>query len=170
MVDALSFLSRYKRSAGWLYPIRRSGPSDYERGKGQLILFGKTRVVFDDFPTPYFLEFFPRYGVSNFILSFYSGYDEPPDAQGYVNVPPGEWFVDWNSQTGDVRTRVGPPGSETYPLGGDVVDAFILGSTIWGRTSTDYCLGWNPYTSTGEVVTLENYLVLRSDPAVVILS
>jgi hypothetical protein len=76
MVDALSVLSQFRRSAGWLYPVRKSGTNTYERGRGHLILFGQSRVISPDFEPPYYFQFYPRVGVGTYILSFYSGYPE----------------------------------------------------------------------------------------------
>jgi hypothetical protein len=73
MIDVLSVLSQFRRSAGWLYPVRPTGTGSYERGEGRLLLFGKTRVIFNDFTPPYYLEFFPRFGVGKYILSVYTG-------------------------------------------------------------------------------------------------
>lgn len=170
VVDAVSFVSKFRRAAGWLYPIRQASTLDFERGEGRLILFGKSRVVFNDFPAPYFLEFFPRYGVSKFILSFYSGEYAPPEGDPFTNVPPGGWFVDFNPATGRIMSRFGPPGSEVYELASGAIDAFIFESSVWSRYPSGYCWSWNTYTSTGLEKTIAEYEAARSSPGAVVLS
>lgn len=170
MVDALSFLSRYKRSAGWLYPIRQASPSDYERGVGRLILFGKTRVVFDDFPPPYYLEFFPRYGVGNYILSVYTGIFDVEGVPGWVNLMGGGWWVNYYPDEQVVRTRLGGEGSPVYDFATSAVDAIVVSDALLFRRSDDTCEKWTPYSSGSGPVSLGEYLVLRVAQGTVILS
>jgi hypothetical protein len=128
MVDALSILSQFRRSAGWLYPVRPTGTGSFERGQGRLILFGKTRVNFPDFPPPYYLEFFPRFGCSTYVLSVYKGQPVPPrppvitfpngQAQIYRSSLGGSLFVSESATAPFIRI-VGSEGSLSAKVGGD---------------------------------------------------
>jgi hypothetical protein len=71
MVDVLSFQSQFRRTAGYLYPIVSDGVTDYIRGRGGLILFGKNHIVVDDLPTPFYFEFIPKYSTNTYVLSVY---------------------------------------------------------------------------------------------------
>jgi hypothetical protein len=146
MVDALSVLSQFRRSAGWLYPIRQATSADFERGEGRLILFGKNRVVFDDFPAPYYLEFFPRWGMRNYILSFYEGTpDASPGSPGWVNLVGGGWNVNYEPATLNLLSRNGGSGSPEYLLDSGVMDAYAVGGQAWYRKDGGLLRRWAPY-------------------------
>lgn len=92
MVDILSLQSKYRRSAGWIYPARSVGSGGFERGVGTRLMFGRTRLNLTDFPPPYNLEFFPEIGRFPYIISVYTGSPDPeslpstplPNSAGYV--------------------------------------------------------------------------------------
>lgn len=73
MIEVLSLLSPFRRIAGYAYALRSDGITDYERSSGVTLPFGKNRVNFASATLPYFLEFFPKYGVRSGIISVYTG-------------------------------------------------------------------------------------------------
>lgn len=85
MVDILSTRSPFYRIAGYAYSIVSDGVTDYERGTGYTLPFGKNRLLFPSSPLPYFLEFFPKWGTKQAIISVYVG--EPSPAVPSVAIP-----------------------------------------------------------------------------------
>lgn len=172
MVDALSVLSQFRRSAGWLYPVRPATPGTFERGAGRLILFGKNRVVFPDFTPPYKLEFFPRFGVGTYILSFYTGEPSPPPPvnDGWVRVlSSGREFKIFPLEL-KIKSRVIIDGSAMFDVFEGVVDGFILANDLHARYSGGGCvvLTIGNYGAV-TVVSESTYVSRRADPSAVIL-
>ena len=84
MIDILSLRSPYYRIAGYAYSIVSDGLIDYERGTGYTLPFGKNRLLFPNTVLPYYLEFFPKWGTKQAIISVYTGSASAPP-------PPGSW-------------------------------------------------------------------------------
>lgn len=146
MVDAFSILSQFRRSAGWLYPVREAGNGTYERGAGHLILFGKSRVVMLDFEPPYYLEFFPRHNVGTYILSFYTG-DPSPVRPNHIVFPGTTTEVYRSAATGAIYVAAdavspflpinGTAGSIAARAGGD-------GRLFLDMGYPSYLYSWGP--------------------------
>lgn len=132
MIDALSFASAFRRSAGWIYPIIQATELDYERGPGTRILFGKTRLKFPDYAdSPYFLEFFPQYGVTSFVLSIYSG---SPAIDPVTHQPQqmGSNYFFLNSTGRFIETyQSSPNGSYQFVMFNNVAAGFLSNGFVW---------------------------------------
>lgn len=170
MVDALSILSQFRRSAGWLYPMRPVTATDYERGRGQLILFGKNRVTFSDFKPPYVLEFFPRFGIKTYILSVYTGELDEGVVSGWVNVLGGGWYVNYFPEEYLLRSRFGGAGGPVYDFQTLVVDAFVLADAVFFKKADLTYEEWRPYRAGGGSISAAEYEVARSAAGAIVLS
>lgn len=170
MVDALSFLSKFKRSAGWLYPIVPSAGGDFERGKGQLILFGKTRVIFPDFPPPYFLEFYPRFGVSRYILSIYLGEYEPDDGVNWFNVSGGDWQVGVDPDEGFLRARLGGSGGGVPIMSSSVQQVYVVRDGVWFASPSGVYYYWAPLSAPVTVVSIETFNQAVGSPDAIVVT
>ncbi|MGL4282518.1 MAG: hypothetical protein ACRCSI_02400, partial [Eubacterium aggregans] len=170
MIDMLSILSQFRRTAGWLYPIRPASTSDYERGKGQLILFGKSRVIFPDFTPPYYLEFFPRFGVGVYILSVYEGQFDVTGQSGWVNVMGGNWNVNYFPDEQLLRSRFGGDGQPVYDFRIDIVEAFVSGGGVFFKLSNDTYEKWLPYSSGSGVISVQEYELIKSQQDTIFLT
>jgi hypothetical protein len=73
VIDVVNLTELTRRMAGWVYSSVDSGLGDSEFADGQLLLFGKNRVVFGAHPNPFRLKFYPMYGLKNFDFNIYSG-------------------------------------------------------------------------------------------------
>lgn len=121
MVDVLSLRSPFYRIAGYAYSIISDGLIDYERGKGYTLPFGKNRLLFPASPLPYFLEFFPKWGTKQAIISVYTGEPSPQE-------PPGIWKQALGSPY-QMRRNNSPRGA-SYRLdsSSEVVDTAMNGA------------------------------------------
>lgn len=73
VIDIVNLTELQRRMAGWVYSSVDSGLGDSEFSDGQLLLFGKNRVVFTAHPNPFKLKFYPMYGLKKFDFNIYSG-------------------------------------------------------------------------------------------------
>jgi hypothetical protein len=169
MIDALSILSQFRRSAGWLYPVRPTGTGSFERGQGRLILFGKTRVNFPDFPPPYYLEFFPRFGCSTYVLSVYKG-DPSVPSHDWVQYPPsGREFKLVASPPG-IQTREVVTLEALFDAAEGAIEGHIYLNYLYWKMSDNTMFKreigtWNPVT----LVSMVEYSGSRNGPGVLIL-
>lgn len=149
MVDILSTRSPFYRIAGYVYGIVPDGLIDYERGTGYTVPFGKNRLLFPSMVLPYYLEFFPKWGTRQAILSVYTGSPTPP-------APPGEWKqmaigpyqmrldtspagISYRSNPNDAALVVGSEGAiEAIMLDDDVIWRSSLGGYFIRTVNTSY--------------------------------
>ena len=171
MVDILSLRSPYYRLAGYAYSIVSDGLIDYERGSGYTLPFGKNRLLFPNSPLPYFLEFFPKWGTKQAVISVYTGQPSP-------STPSHSWktIVDRNIE---LRLSTSPPGIEyKTPIGSSIVGVMASGA-LEAAESYGY-IGWKKgdgscwYTTTNDLThefvdTEAGYQSLRSGSTAVIL-
>lgn len=133
MVDVLSLRSPFYRLAGYIYPIVSDGLIDYERGSGYTLPFGKNRLLFPDTVLPYCLEFFPKWGTRQAIISVYTGNPSPPAA-------PGAWISIPGYNT-EFRRAQNPLRLEyRKPIGSAVVQSMAFGF-LEGAVNGEY-LNW----------------------------
>ena len=169
MVDILSLRSPFYRLAGYAYSIVSDGLIDYERGKGYTLPFGKNRLLFPDAVLPYYLEFFPKWGTKQAIISVYTGNPSPP--------PPTH---DWKQALlgpYQVRLNVSPPGASyrTNSLDEAVDDA--MAGAVMGFLSSEYvfwklsdgtvrykAIGPDPFFGTGNT---SDYIRVSAEPGYV---
>ena len=134
MVDVLSLRSPYYRIAGYAYSIVSDGLVDYERGTGHTLPFGKNRLLFPSSPLPYYLEFFPKWGTKQAIISVYTG-SAPSDP------PPGVW-KQVLSQNLEFRLAVSPSRIEyRTPIGSPLIRSMGYGA-IAGAVSDNGYMVW----------------------------
>lgn len=134
MVDVLSLRSPFYRIAGYAYSIVSDGLIDYERGEGYTLPFGKNRLLFPSTVLPYYLEFFPKWGTTQAIISVYTGSPSPPP-------PPGGWKPMANF---DIEFRLAQnPNRIEYrqPIGSSVIRTMAAGA-IQGCFSPTGYVGW----------------------------
>lgn len=170
MVDTLSILSQFRRTAGWLYPIRQVSNLDFERGRGQLLLFGKQRCIFTDFPPPYFLEFFPKFGVGAYILSVYTGEFSVSGSPGWVNIPGGGWYVNYYPDERVIRARLGDEGAPVYDFKANVSEAVVFGGGLFFAFVDGTYEKWLPYTAGSGGISVQEYDLIKSSQGTIILS
>lgn len=171
MVDILSLRSPFYRIAGYAYSIVSDGLIDYERGAGYTLPFGKNRLFFPSSPKPYFLEFFPKWGTRQAIVSVYTG---QPSSQS----PPGEWkpFPQW-----DIELRlISSPAAIEYrsPIGATAIQLKAFGA-VAGFVWNGFLLWKNAddttyYSGLGDIQSespnnLSNYELRRQESSAVIL-
>ena len=127
MVDVLSLRSPYYRLAGYAYSIVSDGVIDYERGIGYSLPFGKNRLLFPNSPLPYFLEFFPKWGTKQAIISVYTGQPSPP-------IPPHPWKTILAYDI-ELRLSTSPLRIEyRTPIGSSIIQSLAVGA-ITGAVS-----------------------------------
>lgn len=134
MIEVLSLVSPYRRIAGYAYALRSDGITDYERSGGVTLPFGKNRVNFAAATLPYFLEFFPRYGVRSGIISVYTGEPAPPPppSDGWVQMSVGIFQVKFDREF-DVLLYRASPGTESVVVGtyGTMEAVMVLDDLYW---------------------------------------
>ena len=150
MIEVLSLISPYRRLFGYAYALRSDGITDYERSGGYILPFGKNRINFPAATAPYFLELFPRRGVTSGIVSVYTGEPGPPPP------PTGEWKV---VSTPGIEFRLSQnPGRIEYrqPIGSSIIQSMAAGAVAgvedygyvtWKRSDGSY---W--YTETSNLL------------------
>lgn len=143
MIEVLSLLSPFRRLAGYAYALRSDGITDYERSSGITLPFGKNRVNFAAATVPYFLEFFPRWGVRSGIISVYTGEpDGAPPLNGPWRLIPG-FDIELRLSQGPSRIEYRRPSNPAvlYSMASGAIAGAGKrnGYLIW-RTSSAY--GW----------------------------
>lgn len=132
MIEVLSLLSPFRRLAGYAYALRSDGITDYERSSGVTLPFGKNRVNFTAATVPYFLEFFPRWGVRSGIISVYTGEPAPLSPAGiWKQALVGPYQMRLNAQ---------PPGASYRTSSADEAIDTDLNGAIEAYMSFDYVL------------------------------
>ena len=121
MIEVLSLISPYRRLFGYAYALRSDGITDYERSGGYILPFGKNRINFPAAAAPYFLELFPRRGITSGIISIYTGEPSAPP-------PPPIWKQAQATQY-QMRRNVSPRGA-SYRLDStnETVDTSMSGA------------------------------------------
>ena len=129
MVDILSLRSPYFRIAGYVYSIVSDGLIDYERGAGYTLPFGKNRLLFPNTTLPYFLEFFPKWGTTQAIISVYTG-SPPPPPNPVVWKPIASHDIELRLLTAPSRIEY------RRPIGSAVIQTMALGAitaAVWNQ-------------------------------------
>ena len=135
MIEVLSLISPYRRLFGYAYALRSDGLTDYERSGGYILPFGKNRINFPVASAPYFLELFPRRGITSGIVSVYTGEPGPPPA------PPGPWRTLPGNNV-EMRLAVGPNRIEyRKPIGSSRIGSIAPGA-IAGAISENGYMVW----------------------------
>lgn len=172
MVDILSLRSPFYRIAGYAYSLVPDGLIDYERGAGYTLPFGKNRLIFPNVVLPYYLEFFPKWGTKQAIISVYTGNPAPPP-------PPDGWrqnlYVPY-----EMRLNVSPSGASYRsnpqqnildPAMDGAVEGFMWYNSVFWKLADGTALYKtiasvsDPGSATGS----GNYQNLKSDPISVVL-
>lgn len=132
MVDVLSLRSPYYRIAGYAYSIVSDGLIDYERGAGYTLPFGKNRLLFPSAVLPYYLEFFPKWGTKQALISVYTGTPSPAPPSVPIPGTSERVYIDGASQTVFLSRGPGEPFT-------DLGWGFVNRAWVWsdGRIYTD---------------------------------
>lgn len=77
MIEVISFINKFKRDFGRVAPIVVDGSGSIEEGRSRPLNFVKNRIFLDDYPAPYYLRFYPRYNITKFAVSVYTGVPGP---------------------------------------------------------------------------------------------
>ena len=142
MVDVLSLRSPFYRIAGYAYSIVSDGVIDYERGDGYTLPFGKNRLLFPNTVLPYYLEFFPKWGTKQAIISVYTGSPTPPAPPGgwkQMAIGPYQMRLDTSPAGISYRTT---PDDEALVVGSEgAVEAIMIeDDVIWRNTLGEYLI------------------------------
>ena len=140
MVDILSLRSPFYRIAGYAYSIVSDGLIDYERGAGYTLPFGKNRLFFPNSVLPYFLEFFPKWGTKQAIISVYTGTPPLPDPTGAWKPIPAydtEFRLAQNPYRIEYRKPIGSATIQSMAQGA-VAGAEAFGYLVWKRFDESY--------------------------------
>ena len=172
MIEVLSLISPYRRLFGYAYALRSDGITDYERSGGYILPFGKNRINFPAATAPYFLELFPRRGITSGIISVYTGEPSP-------SAPPHEWTSVLGSSY-QMKLNISPAGA-SYRLNPseNIVDTAMDGA-IEAVLFYDYVLwliadGTAFYKQVGPIATsasptsVDHYQTRKSDPVSIAL-
>jgi hypothetical protein len=133
-------------------------------------LFGKNRIIFPDYPTPYYLEFFPRFGVKQYILSIYTGTPGISGEVGWVNIRGGGWWVNFFPSQNLIMSRFGGEDQPAYDFMGDVVEAVVSGSGLFFKRLDQSYEKWLPYTAGSGPISVQEYELIRSDTETIVLT
>ena len=172
MIEVLSLISPFRRLFGYAYALRSDGITDYERSGGFILPFGKNRVNFASATVPYFLELFPRRGISSGIISVYTGEPGPPP-------PPHEWTTVLSSPY-QMRLNTSPPGASYRSNPGEnILDSAINGAVeavlfydfvFWLiADGSAFYKQVGPAGTSANATHLNDYQTKKSDPASVLL-
>lgn len=169
MIDAISILSQFRRVLGWVYPCRPTGTGSFERGEGRILPYGKNRCIFNDFSTPYFLEFFPVFASTNYILSVYLGEPDGPVVHDWVQYPSSGREFKLFPGTG-ISTREFPSGQSEFEAAQGAVEGVIYQNYLyWRMPDMTYFrreIGtWNPVF----LVDLAQWSTAMSAPSALVL-
>ena len=172
MIEVLSLISPYRRLFGYVYALRSDGITDYERSGGYLLPFGKNRINFAAATAPYFLELFPRRGITSGIISVYTGEPSPPTP------PPAAWrsepgsdreFKLFASPAGIQTREIATQGSQFEAAEGAIEGHIYQNYLYWKMSDSTMFrreIGiWNP----AFLVSLESYESVRSDVNSIVL-
>ncbi len=171
MIDVVSFLSPFYRVAGFVYAIRPDGLTDYERGASRLLPYGKNRIVFDTPTLPYFLEFFPKWGQRQMILSVYTGEPSAPaPASDWTPQPGGDREFRIFPNGVGVVSRLRSDGTGEFVAAANAVIAHMYGSDLfYGLADGSYLkleIGvWSP----SYPISSEEFLRTRGEPGATII-
>ena len=136
MIEVLSLISPYRRLFGYAYALRSDGLTDYERSGGYILPFGKNRINFPAATAPYFLELFPRRGITSGIVSVYTGDPSPPTPS------PGAW-KQVPARDIEFRLTVSPSRIEyRSPIGSSIIQTMALGA-VGGAANNDGYMVWS---------------------------
>lgn len=172
MIEVLSLLSPFRRLAGYAYALRSDGITDYERSSGVTLPFGKNRVNFTAATPPYFLEFFPRWGVRSGIISVYTGEPDP------VPVPPGPWRqsfgfgIEFRAATTPKRIEYRRPidtGLITFIAPGFVEGCFKDGFLRWRREDGAYRYAVQENLSVENQADAQEFINAMANPSSIII-
>ena len=164
MVSVASFMSSYRRLAGYFHPARQNPVSRYEIGQSRPLLFGANRISVSDFPPPFYLFFSPRYGVTRFAISVWSG-DPDPLVQQY-QVPGTFVVVSYDRTIGEGRVFIDSLGTPPVPVTGADIDRAIVdyeGVLMVRNTAAAFYQRRPPYAE-WELLPESLYLERVSDP------
>lgn len=134
MIEVLSLRSPYYRVSGYAYAIVSDGVSDYERGVGHILPFGKNRLLFTDVTLPYFLEFYPKWGTKQALISVYKGTPGAP-------IPPSNWksspgldreFKLFTSPAG-IQTREIATQSSQFEAAQGAIEGYLFGGYLYWK-------------------------------------
>ena len=137
MIELLSIASPFRRLAGFAYPLRSDGLRDYERGLGVTLPFGKNRVNFATATPPYFLEFFPRWGIKTAIISVYTGEPNPPAPSdpGWKQAPSGPYQLKLIASPAGISFRTSPTDEAVAPALNGAVSGLMVGTYVYWKKS-----------------------------------
>ena len=137
MVDILSLRSPFYRLAGYAYSIVSDGLIDYERGKGYTLPFGKNRLLFPDTVLPYYLEFFPKWGTKQAIISVYTGIPSPaPPVHEWKQAPTGPYQMRLNTSPLGASYRSSPSDESVVPMMDGAVEAVMTGEFVYWKIAS----------------------------------
>lgn len=167
MVDILSLRSPFYRIAGYIYSITSDGVIDFERGAGYTVPFGKNRLLFPSQSFPYFLEFFPKWGTRQAIVSVYTGSPTIDDSRFH-------WVQQQNASR-DFALQVPLPGMVTrltsnypssyYPAP-NAIEGFLFYDRVHYKNADGTYINQH-VTDASDVISItqSDYELLRSDGA-----
>ena len=137
MVDILSLRSPFYRVAGYAYSIVSDGVIDYERGTGYTLPFGKNRLLFPSTALPYYLEFFPKWGTKQAIISVYTGSpSSQPPVHEWKQAPIGPYQMRLNTSPLGASYRSSPSDEAVEPTMDGAVEAVMSQKYVyWKNTS-----------------------------------
>lgn len=137
MIELLSIASPFRRLAGFAYPLRSDGLRDYERGSGVTLPFGKNRVNFAAATPPYFLEFFPRWGIKTAVISVYTGEPDPPAPtdSGWKQAPSGPYQLKLIASPAGISSRTSPTNEAVVPACNGAVSGLMVGAYVYWKKS-----------------------------------
>lgn len=137
MIEVISLLAPERRLAGYAYALRSDGLTDYERSSPHTLPFGKNRIYFGDAILPYFLEFFPRFGVKSGIISVYTGEPNPPvsDNSGFKQAPSGPYQMKLNVSPAGVSYRTSPADAAIAAVMNGAIAAVMTGTYVYWKLS-----------------------------------
>lgn len=137
MVDVLSLRSPFYRIAGYAYSIVSDGLIDYERGTGYTLPFGKNRLLFPNTVLPYYLEFFPKWGTRQAIISVYTGLPSPPPpVHEWRQAPEGPYQMRLNEFPFGASYRTSPSDEAIAPMLDGAVEAVMTGPYLYWKIAS----------------------------------
>ena len=137
MVDVLSLRSPFYRIAGYAYSIVSDGVIDYERGTGYTLPFGKNRLLFPSSSLPYYLEFFPKWGTRQAIISVYTGSPSPaPPVHEWKQAPTGPYQMRLNTSPLGASYRTSPSDEAIASILDGVVEAVMTGEYVYWKIAS----------------------------------
>lgn len=136
MVDVLSLRSPYYRIAGYAYSIVSDGLIDYERGSGYTLPFGKNRLLFPNAVLPYYLEFFPKWGTKQAIISVYVGDpSSQPPIHEWKQAPTGPYQMKLNTSPLGASYRSSPSDESVVSMMNGAMEAVMTGEFVYWKNT-----------------------------------